>query len=192
MSNEERQRRENPVLTGLIALVAVAVAVGLVLGGVALVGSRMLGLTGDEADSVGATERESAVIPRPQKTSATGPQVTLNTQSSDEFVTDDVETDETKTKEPEQEKAITLQAGQTSVGNFERIDLTGVYPGGEGAILQVQRMENGVWTEFDATIPVSGETFVTYVQSARSGVNKFRVVDNATGEVSNLVTVTVG
>jgi hypothetical protein len=192
VSDEERQRRENPVLTGLIALVAVAVAVGLVLGGVALVGSRMLGLTGDEADSVGATERESAVIPRPQKTSATGPQVTLNTQSSDEFVTDDVETDETKTKEPEQEKAITLQAGQTSVGNFERIDLTGVYPGGEGAILQVQRMENGVWTEFDATIPVSGETFVTYVQSARSGVNKFRVVDNATGEVSNLVTVTVG
>ncbi|PWN01075.1 hypothetical protein DJ010_19635 [Nocardioides silvaticus] len=192
MSDEERQRRENPVLTGLIALVAVAVAVGLVLGGVALVGSRMLGLTGDDADSVGATERESAVIPRPQKTSATGPQVTLNTQSSDEFATDEVETDDTTTKEPKQEKAITLQAGQTAVGNFERIDLTGVYPGGEGAILQVQRMESGVWTEFDATIPVSGETFVTYVQSARTGVNKFRVVDNATGETSNPVTVTVG
>ncbi len=191
MSDEERQRRENPVVTGLVALVAVALAVGLVLGGVALVGSRMLGLSGDSAGSADATERESAVIPRPQKTSSTGPQVTLNTQSNDAVPTD-TETDQTETKPSKPEKAITLQAGQTSVGNFERIDLTGVYPGGEGAILQVQRLEDGVWAEFDATIPVSGETFVTYVQSARSGTNKFRVVDNATGEVSNPVTVSVG
>jgi hypothetical protein len=191
VSDEERQRRENPVVTGLIALVAVALAVGLVLGGVALVGSRMLGLSGDSAGSVGATEKESAIIPRPQKTSASGPQVTLNTQATDEIATD-AETEGSETKPPKKEKAITLQAGQNSVGNFERIDLTGVYPGGEGAILQVQRLEEGVWTEFDATIPVSNETFVTYVQSARTGVNKFRVVDNATGDTSNPVTVTVG
>lgn len=192
MSDGQREKRENPVLIGLIALVGVSLAVGLVLGGVALVGSRMLGLAGDSGGSVGATERESAVIPRPSKTSASGPQVTLNTESPERTRSGSPDVTET-TKEPKKkERAITLQAGQTAVGNFERIDLSGVYPGGEGAILQVQRMEDGVWTEFDATIPVSNETFVTYVQSARTGVNKFRVVDNATGDASNPVTVKVG
>jgi hypothetical protein len=39
---------------------------------------------------------------------------------------------------------------------------------------------------------VSGETFRTYVQSAQTGVNKFRVVDPANGETSNPIRVTVG
>ncbi len=34
--------------------------------------------------------------------------------------------------------------------------------------------------------------FRTYVQSAQTGVNKFRVVDNSTGEASNPITVTIG
>ncbi len=53
-------------------------------------------------------------------------------------------------------------------------------------------MEDGVWVDFDATIPVSNETFNTYVQSARTGVNMFRVIDNKTGAESNTVKVTVG
>ncbi len=180
-----------PVVTGLIALLAVSLAVGLVLGGVALVGSRMLGISGDASGSTGASEKESAVIPKPSKTFANGPQVTLQTEGSEQTRTD-LETESTETETAKETKAITLQAGQTAVGNFERIDLTGIYPGGEGAILQVQRLENGGWAEFDATIPVSNETFVTYVQSAKTGVNKFRVIDNATGDASNAVTVTVG
>ena len=190
MSDDQRNRRENPVLTGIVALLAVSLAVGLVLGGVALVGSRMLGISGDASGSSDASEKESAVIPKPSKTFASGPQVTLQTQATEEVQTD-IETDTTETKPAKTEK-ISLQAGQTVVGNFDRIDLTGVYPGGEGAILQVQRLEDGVWAEFDATIPVSNETFVTYVQSAKTGVNKFRVIDNSTGDVSNPVTVTVG
>ena len=43
-----------PVLTGLLALVGVAVAVGLILGFVALVGTKFLGLD-NAADSTGTT-----------------------------------------------------------------------------------------------------------------------------------------
>lgn len=190
MSDDEQEKTVKPVISGLVALLAVSLAVGLVLAGVALTGSRMLGLGGDSTNAVDTTEKESAVIPRPSRTTGNGPQVTLQTEETEEIETEDVEPTESETtKEP---SAITLQAGQTAVGNFERIDLTGIYPGGEGAILQVQRFEEGQWAEFDATIPVSGETFSTYVQSARTGVNKFRVVDNASGDASNPVTVRVG
>jgi len=190
---EKADKPGNPVLSGLVALLAVSLAVGLVLGGVALVGTRVLGISGDSAGSADSTELESAVIPPPSRTAANGPQITLATEDSDE--TDENETEKTEpaeTKTVKAEKAITLQAGQTAVGNFERIDLTGVYPGGEGAILQVQRFEGGRWTDFNATLSVSNETFNTYVQSAQIGLNRFRVVDSATGAASNAVRVTVG
>ena len=75
---------------------------------------------------------------------------------------------------------------------MEQIDLTGVYPGGEGAILQVQRFTNGKWTDFPVTVSVSDETFTTYVQTSQPGANKFRVVDSDTDLISNEVRVTVG
>jgi hypothetical protein len=189
---DERERTLNPVVSGLIALVAVSLAVGLVLGGVALAGTRVLGLGEDSSSSADSSEKESAVIPRPSKTGANGPQVTLNTQGPETEDTGIGEPQTEETKKPKPEKAISLQVGQTAVGNFEQIDLAGVYPGGEGAILQVERFENGQWVEFNATIPVSNETFTTYVQSALVGVNKFRVVDTGNGKASNPVTVTVG
>ena len=191
--SEEKERTLNPVVTGLVALVAVSLAVGLVLAGVALVGSRVLGLSDDSDGSAGASRHESAIIPLPSHTKGTGPQVTLDTDAPATEGNGSGPGGETsETKKPKPKKAITLQAGQTSVGNFQRIDLSGVYPGGEGAILQVQRFENGAWADFDATIPVSNETFTTYVQSAMVGVNKFRVIDNSTGDASNPITVTVG
>jgi hypothetical protein len=190
VSDDEQEKSLNPVLSGLVALLAVSLVVGLVLGGVALAGSRMLGLGDDSTGAADSTEKESAVIPRPSKTVGNGPQVTLQTQATEEIETDEIDPSETETTE--EQPAITLQVGQTAVGNFERIDISGIYPGGEGAILQVQRFEGGQWADFNATIPVSGETFTTYVQSAQTGVNKFRVVDTAKDEISNTVTVRVG
>jgi hypothetical protein len=192
--SEDKERPLGPVLTGLVALLAVSLTVGLVLAGVALVGSRVLGLSDDSDGSAGVTQRETAIIPRPSHTAGSGPQVTLDTEppASEDTGVGPGGTETSETKKPKPEKAITLQAGQTAVGNFQRIDLSGVYPGGEGAILQVQRFENGAWADFDATIPVSNETFTTYVQSAMVGVNKFRVIDNRTGDASNPITVTVG
>ena len=81
---------------------------------------------------------------------------------------------------------------QQSVSPMQQIDLTGTYQAGEGAILQVQRLEDGSWSDFPVTASVSGGTFGTYVQTSRPGPNQFRVVDTDTQAVSNEVTVTVG
>jgi hypothetical protein len=75
---------------------------------------------------------------------------------------------------------------------MEQIDLTGTYPTGEGAILQVQRFEDGAWEDFPVTMSVSNQTFSTYVQTSRPGENKFRVIDTDKDLFSNEVIVTVG
>ncbi len=89
------------------------------------------------------------------------------------------------------ERAITLTASPPSVSALERIDLSGSYRGGDGATLQVQRRE-GDWVDFPVTATVRGTTFATYILTSRTGASQFRVVDEATGEASNTVTVRVG
>ncbi len=180
---------EHPVLTGLIALVGVALVVGLILGGGALVATRVLGLDDDGTGSDEATSGDSLVLPRPERTATpSGPLVTLESDPTNSPETGGA--DESETAEPERE--ISLAAGQTTVGPMEQIDLTGVYPGGEGAILQVQRFEAGKWADFPVPISVSDETFATYVQTSQPGVNRFRVIDTDTGATSNDVRVTIG
>jgi hypothetical protein len=181
----------HPVVAGLLALVGVGLVVGLIAGLAALAGTRMMGLGGDNA-SAQTTEQQSLYLPRPERTeSPSGPLITLAPGATE---TPNQESSQSKSAKPAKppKKEISLSASQTSVAPMEQIDLTRVYPGGEGAILQVQRFENGAWADFDATIPVSNETFTTYVQSAQTGVNKFRVIDNNSGDASNAVTITVG
>jgi hypothetical protein len=166
-----------PVLTGLLALVGVAVAVGLILGVVALVGTKVLGLDGGASSSQAAAEH-SMYLPKPSKTQ------TPSSGSSQPA--------EKPTRKKTPKTQISLSAGETSVGPMQQIDLTGVYPGGEGAILQVQRFTSGAWTDFPVTASVSNQTFSTYVQTSQAGVNRFRVVDTDTKLESNEVKVTVG
>jgi hypothetical protein len=182
-------RGEHPVLTGLIALIGVALVVGLILGGGALAATKVLGLDDDGTGTDEATSGDSMVLPHPQPTETpSGPLVTLGSDATNAPETDGPE--ETETAEPEHE--ISLAAGQTTVGPMDHIDLTGVYPGGEGAILQVQRFEGGKWADFPVPISVSDETFATYVQTSQPGVNRFRVIDTDTGATSNDVRVTIG
>jgi hypothetical protein len=105
----------------------------------------------------------------------------------------------TESASPKKEKAerkrppsvISLSASPVEVSRMERIYLSGTYPRGEGASLQVQRDEGGGWTDFPTSASVSGGTFSSYVMTGQSGVNRFRVVDPATGKKSNPVTVRV-
>jgi hypothetical protein len=180
-------RSERPVLTGLIALVGVGILVGLFLGGAALAATKVLGIDGD-GDTSNSSSEQSMYLPKPSKTQAeSGPLITLPPDPSGTSAP----TDE-PTEEQTPDKAISLSAGQTAVGAMEQIDLTGVYPGGEGAILQVQRFQGGQWIDFPVTASVSNETFSTYVQTSQPGRNRFRVVDTDTGLESNEVRVTVG
>lgn len=181
-----------PVLTGLLALVGVAVAVGLILGFVALIGTKFLGLDNSTVSSQTAAER-SMYLPKPSKTQQpSGPLITLAPGETQAPSSTSSAPTEKPTKKKTPRTQISLSAGQTAVSPMQQIDLTGVYPGGEGAILQVQRFTNGAWQNFPVTASVSNETFSTYVQTSQTGVNRFRVIDTDTALESNEVKVTIG
>lgn len=171
-----------PVLTGLIALVGVAVAIGLLGGLAVMVGVKATGI-GDTSSASDDNGTPSAFrLPKPSDTGSSAPapedpvEPSPGTESSSEVPAE----------------AISLAATQQSVSPMQQIDLTGTYQSGEGSILQVQRFENGAWQDFPVTMSVSGGTFATYVQTSRTGPNKFRVVDTDTDVISNEITVTVG
>ncbi len=173
---------KRPVLTGLLALVAVALVIGVLGGAAMLVGVKALGVGGgsgggSSSDGSGGT----LVLPRPTDTPTT-PAVDPATE----------EVPDVSSSPEVPAEAITLSAAQVSVSPMQQIDLTGSYPTGEGAILQVQRFESGAWSDFPVTASVSGQSFGTYVQTSRPGPNKFRVIDTDTQTTSNEVTVTVG
>jgi hypothetical protein len=170
-----------PVLTGLLALVGVALAIG-VLGGLGmLVGVKALGIGGGDgsgSDDAGASA--TLYLPKPSDTPTAAASEPATSESPD------------ASSPATPAEAISLSAGQESVSPMQQIDLTGTYPTGEGAILQVQRFENGAWSDFPVTMSVSGQTFATFVQTSRPGPNKFRVIDTDSQATSNEVTVTVG
>ena len=180
------EKQERPVLTGLIALVSVAVVVGLLMGGAALFGTKILGLdAGDEATGA-ATGGDSLYLPTPSLTEEAGAEITL---APGDPTTSSAPIEKT-TKKPK--RKIELVAGQQSVGSFDEIDLTGTYLMGNGKILQVQRFEGGSWRDFPVTMTVQGGNFSTFVQTGVSGMNKFRVIDTDTDTKSNSVIVKVG
>ena len=170
-----------PVLTGLVALVGVAVAIGLLGGLAVLVGVKATGIGGSTEASDDPSTSATFSLPRPTDTSSTIPEPEQTSEPGAGESTSQAPTE-----------AISLAATQQSVSPMQQIDLTGTYQAGEGAILQVQRMESGAWSDFPVTMSVSGGTFATYVQTSRIGPNKFRVVDTDSDVVSNEVTVTVG
>jgi len=189
MADRLEKQGEHPVAYGLLALVGVGVVVGLVMGLAALAGTRVLGVSEPATASTGQGEA-SMYLPKLEKTKQpTGPELTF---APGEGPPPSAQESESESESATPEQAISLSASQTSVSPMEQIDLTGVYPGGEGAILQVQRFESGSWQDFPVTASVSDETFATYVQTGQSGVQRFRMLDTGSDEASNEVKVTVG
>lgn len=189
---DQQDPREHPVAYGLLALVGVAVVVGLIVGLAALAGARVFGVGEPETASTGGGEA-SMYLPKPEPTKPDNdPQLTLRPGEEAPPSAEESDPEDSKsTAKPA--KAISLSASQTSVAPMQQIDLTGIFPGGEGAILQVQRFENGAWVDFPASpVSVSNQTFSTYVQTGQPGVQRFRMLDTGTGKTSNEVKVTVG
>jgi hypothetical protein len=178
---------ERPVLYGLLALVGVAVAVGLVASTAFVAGAHVLGLSGGHAATVVGDGGATMVVPKPEKTQpADGPSITLGSNPTSQ----DTNSPPPKIKKPE--KKISLQSGQTSVSPMGRIDLTGTYPGGEGAVLNVQKFSNGSWQDFySISATVTNGTFSTYIQTGTPGMNRFRVIDSDTHLASNEVRVRI-
>jgi hypothetical protein len=188
----DRPDPEHPIAAGLGALVGVTLAVGIILGLVVVAGTRVLGLDGGSGGESSSSGR-SMYLPRPEKTPTdTGPQITLapGDQSSDRTGGSTPSDKPTESRSPR--KQISLSASTTSAAPMEQFNLTGVYPGGEGAILTVQRFQDGSWQDFPATGSVSGETFQIPVQTSQPGPNRFRVVDSDSRLESNEFRVTIG
>lgn len=194
----ESALERHPVVLGLVALLGVAVAVGVIAGAGVLFASRSLGV-GEDAAGGGSQAQGQETIFIPELTDdgeAIGSSITLLPEPdggprAQESPSQEPSTPEEST-DPAEEPGISLSAGQTAVAPMERIDLTGVYRGGEGAVLNVQQFSGGAWEDFPVTIPVSGSTFVTYIQTGQVGKNRFRVIDTDSGEISNEVVVQIG
>jgi hypothetical protein len=185
-SELDPERKQHPVVAGLVALLGVGLAIGLLAGGATLIATKVMGL-GEETTATDSTARQSMYLPKPVPTTASAassqPTRAPATEPTGPVLTT-----------PTQDTGITLTAAQTTVGQMGRIDLTGSYTTGEGAVLQVQRATgpgDDSWVDFPVTVTVSGGQFSTYVQTGRTGPNRFRVIDTDSDAVSNDVTITV-
>ena len=181
--NADEQR---PVVFGLLALVAVAVAVGLVTGlGVRRGRPRARAGWRHTPPSRVTVARRWWCRSRRRPSRPTGPR----SRSVPSPTSNARQSPPPKIKKPK--KPISLQAGETSVAPMGRIDLTGTYPGGEGAVLNVQKFSNGSWQDFySISASVTNGTFSTYIQTGTPGMNRFRVIDSDTQLASNEVKVT--
>jgi hypothetical protein len=186
---------DNPVASGLIALVAVAVVVGLLAGMGALAATRLLGIGGgDGSSSGGADGGQSLYLPPIVRTSADPdpfftppPTESESTEQPDDFTEVPIETETTK------ESPISLSVGSSTVEDNEELMLSGTYFGGEGAVLDILYNVNGAgWEEFPLDTNVSGGIFQTYVQTYKTGKIQWRVKDSSNGTRSNTVTVRHG
>ncbi|MGI8700947.1 MAG: hypothetical protein ACR2JU_07035 [Nocardioidaceae bacterium] len=175
MDDEPSWQRQ--LVIGLCALLAIAVLVGGILALIAVRAADYVGI-GDTSSS----SDPALVIPTanpPSQTPAPAPTTTPPTSAP--------------TSRPPPKHLIALVASPRTAGSFERVNLTGRYPGSDGATLQVQRsLGSGPWSDFPTTTTVQSGTFATYIQTSMVGVNHFRMVDEATGKTSNPVTVTIG
>lgn len=187
-----RRDGDNAVVTGLVALLGVGLVVGVLVAGAALGATRLLGLGGGGGAGVTATAQESMVLPEPVPTQpATGPLLTLAPVPSPEGLTTGGPVAPPGSAPPA--AGITLQAGTTQAGPGDEVTLSGVYPGGEGATLAVERLSGDAWTSFaDLTATVRGETFSTFIRTSQTGEARFRMRDVATDLASNEVVVTIG
>lgn len=184
---DQPERRLLAVIWGLLSLVAVAAIVGGVLAVGASFASKATGLADDGRSSQDSTQKETLFLPEPSDTgSEPAPYITLS-DVPEPRVPQSTFSD--KPAEPETE--ISLFSEQTEVSQMEPIDLSGSYIGGDGAVLRVQQLQAGTWTDFPVTVPVNGSEFNTFIQASALGENKFRVLDTDTGEASNEVTVTI-
>lgn len=175
-------RNDSTNVTGAALKVAgVALVIGLLIAGGAIIVIRTLGLNADPGAQVGLTQGSG---PKPLPTKALkvhghhSPSVGMPTGTSGSSA---------HTKAPPANQPIQLSAAPTVAHAMQRISLTGTYPGEDNVTLQVQQQSGGAWTNFPVTVQVSNGTFETYIETGGTGLQLFRVYDPARHKSSNVV-----
>lgn len=177
-SEEERSAQ---VRKALIAGLAAVVVIGVLIAVGTTLMVRVLGLNeGDSTDPAGASTSQPD---QPLPTKALP--VPGESQSPSDLVTpSDSPTDDAA-------GPIQLSVSPVMARPMERVNLTGSYPGHDNVGLQVQREENGQWSDFPVQATVRAGTYATYVMTGRAGENKFRMYDPQDDQASNVVVVTI-
>lgn len=177
MDQEPSWQRQ--LLIGLSVLLGIGLLIGGIVAVIAVKAIDYVGLGGGDSTS---TSSPAPILPTTGDATHTVPPP--RTPAS---------TTRTTHRPPHVQHAITLSVSPKTVASFERINLTGSYPGNDGAALQVQRsLGNGPWTDFPVDTSVSNGTYATYIQTSMVGINHIRMIDKATGKTSNVVTVKIG
>lgn len=187
---------ENPIASGLVALVAVAVVVGLLAGIAVLAGTRLLGLGGDGGGSSTGDDGGggSLVMPDPVPTEReSDPLITLAPTETETTEAASASPSPSKTpvdKETEAEAELVLTASPSSVANGEEVMLSGTYLRGGASVLEIwYKVDDGAWEEFTLDVNVSGGIFQIYVQTWRTGDIQWQVRDESANIKSDPVTV---
>ena len=174
--DEERSTQVRGALLkglGVIAVIAVVIALGTTL----LV--HALGLNGGDSESpvgsspVSPSPLPSSALPQPSDTSS--PSSPASATPPDDGSNGD----------------IVLEVSPVIANPMERVNLTGTYQGADNVSLQVQRFDDGAWTNFNARTTVHVGTFATYVMTGRVGENRLRVYDPQARKGSNVILVTI-
>jgi hypothetical protein len=177
MDDERSEQVRNALLKALGVFVAIAVVIA--LGTVFMV--HALGLNeGDDDGPLGAASTSS---PSPLPTKA------LPVPSQSASPSDQPSGAATPTDGADGD--IQLEVSPVIASPMERINLTGTYKGADNQLLQIQRYDDGTWTNFDAKTTVRVGTFATYIMTGRAGENRFRVFDPKANKGSNVILVTI-
>ncbi len=177
MDDERSAQVRGALLKGLgvIAVIAVVIALGTTL----LV--HALGLNGDDSGSpVGSSSLgspsplPSSALPQPSDSSSPSPGDSASVPADAAGGGD-----------------IVLEVSPVIANPMERVNLTGTYKNADNVSLQVQRFDDGGWTNFDAKTTVHVGTFATYIMTGRVGENRLRVYDPQTKRGSNVILVTI-
>jgi hypothetical protein len=184
---------EKQLLVGAAVLVAVALLVGGIVAVVALKAADVAGLTSEPGNnSPTGPPAMSEDLPESASAPTTSAPATSQPPTSSPTTTSPPSKDDRKKdRKKKRRNRIELQVSPPSAGTYERVNLTGSYRAGDGATLQVQRLESGSWVDFPTSATVSGGTFSTYIETGHTGPNKFRMLDTATGRTSNVAVVRI-
>lgn len=183
---------DRPVLVGAIALVGVSLVIGLIVALVVMGGARVAGLTGGGGGGGGGEGAQPTLsLPAISETEFENQTITLTPEETEGAAEEEEAPAEEETTTEAAEPQITLQISATTASPMERIDVSGVYTGGDGAVLSIQRYTDGTWNDIASNAAVSGELFSTYIALGRPGENRVRAYDDAADLASNEVSITV-
>lgn len=195
MTHDQDQFRSRAIRATL-TVVGIAAVIGLVVGGLTAGAVYLTGLAPSEEDTSAPSvpdpgRNNENELPTPSLLPTRSPTPEASAEPSEGAETPEATAKPTRTRKPNRADQIRLGASSGSVDTFERVTLSGRYPGANGTSLQVQRKEGGSWVQFPTSASVEGGSFSTFVASGQSGPNAFRVLDPATGRRSNVVVVNV-